>query len=126
MKTSLPPSTKADDWTVVATGWDPEKVTHHGNLFLLGNGCMGCRGTLEEFGPDEKVGILLPGVYDRVGDAWREPVNAPNGLFARLAVNGRWLTPFEIQPDSHEQCLDMRTASSFILLFSSLAILPIP
>jgi trehalose/maltose hydrolase-like predicted phosphorylase len=85
-------------------------VTHHGNLFLLGNGRMGYRGTLEEFGPEEKVGIHLPGLYDRVGDAWREPVNAPNGLYTRVAVNGTWLNPLEVAPVGHRQSLDMGAA----------------
>ncbi len=98
------------EWSVWAEGWSEEKVTHHGNLFLLGNGCMGYRGTLEEFGPDEKVGILLPGLYDRVGDSWREPVNAPNGLYTRVAVNGTWLNPLQIKPVAHAQRVDMRTA----------------
>ena len=99
------------EWTVSSEGWSAENVTHHGNLFLLGNGCMGYRGTLEEFGPDEKVGILLPGLYDRVGDAWREPVNAPNGLFTRVAVNGTWLNPLQVEPREHRQYLDMRAAA---------------
>lgn len=98
------------EWSVSAKGWSPEKITHHGNLFLLGNGRMGCRGTLEEFGPDEKVGVLLPGVYDRVGDSWREPVNAPNGFFVRISVNGRALNPLTFPPVDHFQSLDMRRA----------------
>lgn len=102
---------QAAGWSVVVAGWNPEKIAHHGNLFLLGNGCMGYRGTLEEFGPDQKVGILLPGVYDKVGDAWREPVNAPNPLFTRIAINGKWLNPMDVQPDSHVQQLDLRTAT---------------
>lgn len=103
-------SASGHDWSVLSEGWSPENVAHHGNLFLLGNGHMGYRGTLEEFGPDEKVGILLPGLYDRVGSAWREPVNAPNGLYTRVAVNGIWLNPLQISPVSHRQRLDMRAA----------------
>ncbi len=99
------------EWLICSEGWSAENVTHHGNLFLLGNGYMGYRGTLEEFGPDEKVGILLPGLYDRVGSSWREPVNAPNGLYTRVAVNGKWLNPLEINPVSHCQHLDMRAAA---------------
>lgn len=97
-------------WWVFSEGWSADNVTHHGNLFLLGNGRMGCRGTLEEFGPDEKAGILIPGLYDRAGDAWREPVNAPNGFFTRVAVDGVWLHPLHIEPASHRQSLDMHHA----------------
>ena len=103
-------ATSRKEWSVSSEGWSAESVTHHGNLFLLGNGLMGYRGTLEEFGPDEKAGILLPGLYDRVGDAWREPVNAPNGFYTRVAVNGAWLNPLQIEPSAHCQRLDMRAA----------------
>jgi len=106
MKTSA----ALEEWMVSSEGWSAENVTHYGNLFLLGNGHMGYRGTLEEFGPDEKVGILLPGLYDRVGSAWREPVNAPNGLHTRVAVNGTWLNPLQIEAVGHRQHLDMRAA----------------
>ncbi|MEI8387627.1 MAG: glycosyl hydrolase family 65 protein [Verrucomicrobiota bacterium] len=106
----MTPPASRQEWSVTSEGWSAENVTHHGNLFLLGNGRMGYRGTLEEFGPEEKVGILLPGLYDRVGDAWREPVNAPNGLYTRVAVNGTWLNPLEAAPVGHRQRLDIRAA----------------
>ena len=101
----------AADWTVRVDEWSEDAVTHNGNLFLLGNGYMGYRGTLEEFGPDEKVGILIPGLYDQVGDAWREPVNAPNGLYTTVSVNGVPLNPLITPPSAHQQCVDMRTAT---------------
>ncbi|KAF0095785.1 MAG: kojibiose phosphorylase [Puniceicoccaceae bacterium 5H] len=97
-------------WTLNAEDWNPDAITEHGNRFLLGNGHMGYRGTLEEFGPDERVGVLLPGVFDQVGDAWREPVNAPNGLHTRVRLNGRWLDPLEMTPIAHRQTLDLRGA----------------
>ena len=106
----MTPPASRQEWSVTSEGWSAENVTHHGNLFLLGNGHMGYRGTLEEFGPDEKVGILLPGLYDRVGDAWREPVNAPNGLYTRVSINGTWLDPLQVEPARHRQHLDMRAA----------------
>ncbi len=107
---AMTPPDSDPGWWVFSEGWSADNVTHHGNLFLLGNGRMGCRGTLEEFGPDEKAGILIPGLYDRAGDAWREPVNAPNGFFTRVAVNGTWLNPLHIEPASHRQSLDMHHA----------------
>jgi beta-phosphoglucomutase len=72
----------------------------NGNRFLLGNGYMGVRGTLEEHGKEEFAGCLLNGVYDQAPGKWREPVNAPNGLFTRIESAGEIL--------SHEQTLDIR------------------
>ncbi|KAI7257470.1 hypothetical protein KC345_g10781, partial [Hortaea werneckii] len=45
---------------------------------------MGFRGVLEEFGKEQLAAVTLAGLYDRAGDKWREPVNAPNGLFTSL------------------------------------------
>ena len=52
---------------------EPEGIMRNGNIYQIANGYMGYRGTLDEFGPDEMVGITLAGIFDRVGDAWREP-----------------------------------------------------
>jgi nigerose phosphorylase len=100
----------SSEWILSTGEWDPETVTHNGNRFLLGNGAMGYRGTLEEFGPEEKVGILVSGLFDRVGDAWREPVNAPNPLFLRISADGTLLNPLSTAPDSHEQALNLLQA----------------
>lgn len=80
--------------TKVITNSDYNKsdYTHHGNMFLTGNGAIGVRGTLCEYREEYMPAINLGGVYDRVGDGWREPVNAPNGLFAELTVDGEKLT----------------------------------
>jgi trehalose/maltose hydrolase-like predicted phosphorylase len=70
------------------TGYRGEDVVTNGNRFLIGNGYMGLRGTMDEWGKAQLAAVNLAGVYDQNGDRWREPVNAPNGLFARLTVNG--------------------------------------
>ena len=67
---------------------EKESIMRNGNVYQIANGYMGYRGTLDEFGPDELVGITLAGIYDQVGDAWREPVNAPNGGFTSITLDG--------------------------------------
>ncbi|MBN1557411.1 MAG: glycoside hydrolase family 65 protein [Lentisphaerae bacterium] len=67
---------------------------------MLGNGYMGVRGTLEEHGKVQRAGCLLNGVYDQVPGKWREPVNAPHGLFTTLEGAGQIV--------AHEQTLDLR------------------
>ena len=78
--------------SIGVSGYNKEDYTHYGNMFLTGNGAMGVRGTLCEYRKEYMPAINLGGVYDQVGDGWREPVNAPNGLFAELTVDGEKLT----------------------------------
>src|ERR1035437_2417992 len=65
-----------------------EQVADNGSKFHLANGYMGYRGTLEEFGRTEQVACTLAGLYDQAGEAWREPVNAPNVLYTLIDCDG--------------------------------------
>ncbi|MFZ4778782.1 MAG: glycosyl hydrolase family 65 protein, partial [Terrimicrobiaceae bacterium] len=82
----------------------------NGSKFLLGNGYMGYRGTLEEFGAEQLTGNIIAGLYDRVGSGWREPVNAPNAFFVRVSCNGSALGVLSSKIESHSQSLDIRHA----------------
>ncbi len=81
-----------------------------GNVYQIANGYMGYRGTLDEFGPDELVGITLAGIFDRVGDAWREPVNAPNGGFTQVTLDGVAISALSTTIQNHEQSLNLENA----------------
>ncbi len=81
-----------------------------GNVYQIANGYMGYRGTLDEFGPDEAVGITLAGIFDRVGSAWREPVNAPNGGFTRVSLDGVELSALGGKVRQHQQTLHFANA----------------
>lgn len=87
-------------WICRFEGFNPADIALNGNRFMLGNGYLGVRGTLEEHGREQLAGCLLNGVYDRVPGKWREPVNAPNGLFTVVDGAGEILR--------HEQVLDLR------------------
>jgi len=90
-----------DVWTIEREGYNPEDAAGNGNRFLTGNGFLGVRGTLEEYGAEKQVAINLAGVYDRAeNQAWRETVNAPNGLFAKIENMGNVV--------SHKQSLNIR------------------
>ncbi|GAA0527592.1 kojibiose phosphorylase [Rhizomicrobium palustre] len=88
-----------------------EAIMRTGNIYQIANGYMGYRGTLDEFGPDELVGITLAGIFDQVGDAWREPVNAPNGGYTRVMLNGEPLSALSTPVESHRQSLNLRDAT---------------
>ncbi|MGP0587135.1 glycoside hydrolase family 65 protein [Paenibacillus timonensis] len=110
-------------WIVRESGFDPERIAHHGNKFMIGNGTLGYRGTLEEFGKSELTATIVAGLYDKVGDKWREPVNAPNGLATTVDWEGKSLSVLKAGPRveadgngggpelvAHEQSLDLRRA----------------
>ncbi|MEG6590730.1 hypothetical protein [Paenibacillus barengoltzii] len=121
-------------WIIRESGFDPERIAHHGNKFMIGNGVLGYRGTLEEFGKKELTATIVAGLYDQVEGKWREPVNAPNGLDTHVYWNGTRLSVFEagnvaagdkavnsvnvgreldhsrVELVSHEQSLDLRQA----------------
>lgn len=96
------------DWTITKNGYDKEESAANGNRFFCGNGYMGIRGTLEEYKKEMLPAINLGGIYDKVGDGWREPLNAPNPLFTKIIVNGEELSLPERIAKSHVQQVDYR------------------
>jgi beta-phosphoglucomutase len=98
------------EFVLTATGFRPDDAELNGSKFLLGNGYVGYRGTLEEYGKDSQVAVTVAGLYDQAGDAWREPVNAPNGFYTVLSAGDEVLDARAHAPARHQQTLDMRRA----------------
>jgi trehalose/maltose hydrolase-like predicted phosphorylase len=98
------------EWLVKDENFDKSKIELNGNKYLIGNGYMGYRGTMEEYSKERLVACNLSNLYDKVGDKWREPVNAPNGLFTRLFCNEELLSVLSCEVEEHEQCLDIKNA----------------
>ncbi|UEG49089.1 hypothetical protein LK994_10650 [Ferruginibacter lapsinanis] len=99
-------------WKVSADSFvnEKESIMRMGNVYQIANGYMGYRGTLDEFGPDELVGITIAGIFDRVGDSWREPVNAPNGGYTKLTVDNNDVSALTTSVKSHTQNLQLENA----------------
>ena len=95
-------------WTVLEKGFDPNKIISNGNKFMIGNGYMGVRGTLEECRKGELVACNLSGLYDRLGDNWREPINAPNGLFTSVTIGDLQVGLTVMEPIEHLQMLEIK------------------
>ena len=89
---------------------EKESIMRNGNVYQIANGYMGYRGTLDEFGPDELVGITLAGIFDRVGDAWREPINAPNGGYTKVTLDGVEISALTTTVKNHKQSLNLENA----------------
>lgn len=96
------------DWMIEEIGYDRELISTNGNKFLIGNGYLGIRGTLQEYEKSEFPAINLAGIYDQVGDAWREPLNAPNALYTYLQFEGEKYRLPEVLPSFHSISLDYR------------------
>ena len=88
------------------SGYDPGSVVADGNRFLIANGYLGIRGTVEEADSTSLPAVNLAGVYDRYEDKWREPVNAPMGLYAKLSFNGKAFALGEAVPLTHKLAID--------------------
>ena len=96
------------DFLIQNGRYDQEAAGDNGNRFLIGNGYMGIRGTLDEHGKEQLAALNLAGIYDQVGSGWREPLNAPYPMYTTLSVNSGKLALPETEPVSHNQCLDFR------------------
>lgn len=75
---------------------------------MTGNGYMGFRGTMEEYSKNELVACNIAGLYDKQGDDWREPINAPNGFFTTLIVDGIEVGLLKEEPIEHIQILELK------------------
>jgi nigerose phosphorylase len=101
-----------DLWSISTAEYTDGKETimRRGNVYQIANGYMGYRGTLDEFSASQLVGITLAGIFDRVGSAWREPVNAPNGGFTSVSVGGVELSALGNKVVRHRQTLRFANA----------------
>jgi len=95
-------------WKIEENGYDSRKAINQGNKFLTGNGYMGIRGTLEEYTKEQFPAVNLAGIYDQTGNGWREPLNAPNGLYTRLLIEGEEYSLPEKVWMSHKMTLSYR------------------
>lgn len=94
-------------WRIEETEFLRENIEINGSRFLIGNGYMGYRGTLEEFGKEQLVSLNMAGLFDQNGDNWRESVNAPNPFYVKVTANGTELSALSSDIASHSQILDI-------------------
>lgn len=89
--------------TLTKKNFSYNDVISFGNMFLLGNGRYGYRGTLEEYRKDEMTGLNMLGVYDQYQDKWRESINLPNPFYIYIKDHSILEDGYE----SHEISLDI-------------------
>lgn len=96
------------NWHIKQTEIETRNVADNGSRFLIGNGYLGVRGSLEEDRKEQLVAVNLAGFYDQVAGCVREPLNAPNPFFAQTTANGKPLDFVTNLPTQHEQKLNYR------------------
>lgn len=87
-------------------GLDLEQVKSLGDTFVIGNGHLGYRGTLEEYTKSQGVGLNIVGFYDRYSSKWRESVNVANPIYIKSYFNDKCLSVLENTPLNHNITLD--------------------
>lgn len=96
-------------WIVEQNGFEMPDIEMNGSKFLIGNGYMGYRGTMEEYGAEQLVAVNLAGFFDLAdGSNWRESVNAPNPLYTLINTTDTELNLSKTTVVSHKQNLDIR------------------
>ncbi len=98
-----------NSWIIAKNSFEKPDIEQHGSKFLIGNGYLGYRGTMEEYTAQELVAVNLAGFFDLAEDSnWRESVNAPNPLYTALTLDGTELNLSKLSPLSHIQTLDIQ------------------
>ena len=97
------------NWVIEKNSFDAVDIEKHGSKFLLGNGFMGYRGTMEEYSAEQLVAVNLAGFFDLAENSnWRESVNAPNPLYTVVVADGIELNLSKLEAGSHYQSLDIK------------------
>lgn len=76
-----------DGWNLQIKELKEEQLVHYGSNLLCGNGYLGYRGTLEEWGKDEYQACVVTDTYDMADGKWRELSNSPNALTTKVILN---------------------------------------
>ena len=89
-------------------GYSEDAYADQGNRFLIGNGYLGVRGTLDEDRKDKLAAVNLAGVFDQLPGKVSEPLNAPNPFYTSLQVGSEFLCPESGLTRRHFVSLDYR------------------
>ena len=106
--------------TIFDGAFNKEESPFYGNKYLIGNGYFGVRGTMEEYKKENMPCVNMAGIYDKVGEKWRESVNAQNP--SEVAVAETYHGPFRVLGNPHR---NDETNTSFHSQISSVFKLPV-
>ena len=101
----------AERWTIRARGFDAAAVARDGSNFLIGNGYLGVRGTLEPWRAERFPAVTVSDTYDMADGRWRELCTAPNGLYAEARLEDGTELLGDTDPERSWRELDLRTGT---------------
>lgn len=101
----------SENWQVIETTFDPEKLHHKETIFTLGNGYLGTRGAFEEKFPGEVRATFLHGVFDDAPVVFTELANAPDWLELEIILDGERFALDQGKLLAFTRTLDLRTAT---------------
>jgi len=99
---------EAQSWLLQAQGFDDALTARDGSNFLMGNGYLGVRGTLDPWRADRYPAITVSDTYDMADGRWRELCTVPNGLYASLRDEAGTEMLDVGSPDVLTRTLDLR------------------
>ena len=98
-----------NEWIIKKNNFEKADIEMHGSKYLVANGFMGYRGTMEEYTANELVAVNLAGFFDLAECSnWRESVNAPNPLYTVVSVDNKEINLSQFESVSHKQTLNIR------------------
>jgi kojibiose phosphorylase len=100
-----------ENWKVIETTFNPQKLHHSETVFTIGNGYLGTRGAFEEKFYDERRATFLHGVFDDVPVVFTELANAPDWLEMEIILDGERFNLAEGKLLSFTRTLDLQTAT---------------
>lgn len=99
-----------DCWKITEPEFKQDRAVATGSNFLIGNGYMGYRGTLEESRKSDFVACIVSDTYDNADGHWRELCNVPNPLYVVLSAGGIPVTRQNCSIVDFARSLDMKRA----------------
>lgn len=92
---------------LIKKGYDKNSIILYGNMFLIGNGHVGYRGTLEEYSKEQLCGLNICGFYDQYKDSWRESINMPIPFYVLVSSSDKVYSVLHSSPKNHLMTLDL-------------------
>ena len=97
---------------IIEIDFAEDLIIPSGSNLLIGNGYLGYRGIEPNWEATEYSGCIVSDTYDKADGKWRELVNAPNGLYFNITVDGQPLAKFPdlaSENESLRRSLDLRS-----------------
>ena len=105
---SLDTQLSAAEWLIEEPSLDLAQLNYYETLFVVGNGYLGTRGSLEEGAVGALPATYIAGIFDHHDSTVIDLVNAPDWLGLKVWVDGERLNVQSCKVLAHRRVLDLR------------------